>query len=58
MIKFQSIIVFHGRHFVRHLGVCNRILVNLLELMAGVNTHNSVKKQSLHINQWLSYGQL
>ena len=23
MAEIQSIIVFHGRHFVRHLGICN-----------------------------------
>ena len=30
MVELQPIIVFHGRHFVRHLGICNRIGVKLL----------------------------
>ena len=36
--------MFHGRHFVRHLGICNHICAKLLQLMSGVITHNSVKK--------------
>ena len=39
------IIVFHNRHFVRHLENCKRICVNLLQLMSGVIMHNSVKKR-------------
>ena len=27
MDELQPIIVFHGRHFVRHLGICNWICV-------------------------------
>ena len=53
-----SQLVFHGRHIVRHLGICNRICVKLLQLMYTVLTHNSVKKRSLYINQWLSYSKL
>ena len=48
----------HGRHFVRHLGICNPICIKLLQLMTGVITHNSVKKRSLYINKRLSYSQL
>ena len=44
MTELQPIIVFHDRHFVRHLGICNRICVKLLQLMCGVTAHNSVKK--------------
>ena len=51
----QPIIVFHGRHFVRHLGICNRICVKLLQLMCAVTTHNLVKRRSLYINKWVSY---
>ena len=36
--------MFDSRHFVRHLGICNRICVNLLQLMCAVIMHNSVKK--------------
>ena len=35
MAELQPIIVFHGRHFVRHLGICNLICVKLLELGKG-----------------------
>ena len=42
-------LALHIRHFVRHLGICNRICVKLLQLMFAVITHNSVKKtKSLH----------
>ena len=58
MAELQPIVVFNGRHFVRHLGICNPIYVNLLPLMCGVITHNSVKKRSLYINKWPSYKQL
>ena len=58
MAELQPIIVFHSRHFVRHIGICKWIFVNLLQLMAGVITHNSVKKRSHHITKWLSYGQI
>ena len=44
MAELQQIIVFHRRHFVRHLAICNRICGKILELMSGVITHNSVKK--------------
>ena len=58
MVELQPIVVFHSRHFVRHLEICLRICVNLQKLLSGVSTHNSVKKRSLHINKWLSYGQI
>ena len=29
MAELQLIIVFHCRHFVRHLGICNRICIKL-----------------------------
>ena len=41
----------YGHHFVRHLGIYNHICAQLLQLMSGVITHNSVKKQSLCINK-------
>ena len=58
MAELQPNIVFHGRHFVRHLGICSRIYVKLLQLMSGFITHNSVRKRSLYIHKWLSYSQL
>ena len=58
MAELQSIIVFHGRHFVNHNGICNRICVELLQLMCAVITHNSVKKRRLYFHKWLSYNQL
>ena len=30
----------HGRHFVRHLGICNPICVKLLQIMSGVVPRN------------------
>ena len=36
MAELQSIIAFHGRHFVRHLRICNPICVKLLQGMSGV----------------------
>ena len=58
MAELQPFIVFHSHHFVRHLGICNLICVNVLQLMSRVIMHNSVKKRSLHINKWLSYSQI
>ena len=49
MAELQPIIVFHGRHFVRHLGIYNQICVNLLQPMSGVITHNAVKKNEVTI---------
>ena len=66
MAELQPIIVFHSRHFVRHLGICNRICVNLLQLMSGVITHNSHQKlardKTVHciddINSWMRSNRL
>ena len=38
--------MFHGRHFVRYLGICNPICVKLLQVMSGVIPCN-LKKKSL-----------
>ena len=55
MTELQPIIVFHSRHFVRHLGIYKRICANLLQLMSGVITHNSVKNEvSILISGWVS----
>ena len=51
-------LALHSRYFVRHLEICNPNFVRLLQLMCAVITHNSVRKRSLYINKWLSYGQL
>ena len=40
MAELQPIIVFHGRHFVRHLGICNPIYVKLLQVMSDVIPRN------------------
>ena len=37
-------IALNSRHFVRHLGICYRICVKLIQLMCAVITHKSVKK--------------
>ena len=54
--ELQPIIVFHGHHFVRHLGNCYRICIKLLQLMCIVIMHNSVKKNdvSVLINGWVT----
>ena len=49
MTELQPIIVFHGRHFVRHLGICNPICVKLLEIMSGVIPRN-LKKNDISIS--------
>ena len=61
MDELQVIIVFHGRHFVINIGICNPICVKLPQLMTGVIMHISVKKNEvslLKINKWQSYSQL
>ena len=40
MAELQQIIVFHGRHFVHHLGMCDPICVKLLQIMSGVIPRN------------------
>ena len=40
MAEIQPIIVFHGRHFVLHLGICNSFCVKLLQIMSGVIPRN------------------
>ena len=40
MTELRPITVFHGRHFVCHLGICNQICVKLLHIMYGVIPRN------------------
>ena len=47
MAKLRPIVMFHGRHFVRHLGSCNPICVKLLQIMSGVIPRNLNKTTSL-----------
>ena len=47
MAELEPIIAFHGRHFVRHLGICNRICVKLLQVMSGVIPSNLKTTTSL-----------
>ena len=42
-----SQLVFHGHHFVRHLGICNMICVKLLQVMSGVSPRNIKKHVSI-----------
>ena len=49
MAELRPIIVFHGRHFVRHLGIRNPICVKLLEVMSGVIPSN-LKKNDVSIS--------
>ena len=55
MTELQPIIVFHGRHFVRHLGICNPICVKFLLVMSGVIMSN-LKKNGVSIQIGLKYG--
>ena len=48
MAELRPNIVFHGRHFVRHLGICNPICVKLLLVMSGVIPSN-LKKRRLYL---------
>ena len=50
MAEIQPIIVFHGRQFVRHLGICNLICVKLLQIMFGVIPHN-LKTKTTSLSQ-------
>ena len=49
MTELQAIIVFHGRHFVRHLGICNPICVKLLQIMSGFIMRNLKEKRRLYL---------
>ena len=49
MAELQPIILFHGRHFVHHLRICNPICVKLLPIMSGVIPHN-FKKNDVSIS--------
>ena len=52
MAELQPIIVFHGRHFVRHLGICNPIRVKLLQVMSGVIMRNLTKNDVSILNRF------
>ena len=54
MAELQPIIVPHGRHFFRHLAICNLTCVKLLQLMCAAIAQNSVKKRCLLINGWVT----
>ena len=47
MAQLQPIIVFHGRNFLRHLGICNPICVKLLWIVFGVIPRNLKKDISI-----------
>ena len=49
MAELQPIIVFHGRHFVRHLGIWNLICDKLLQIMSGVIPRNLKQKRRLYL---------
>ena len=50
-LSIYCYLALHSCNFVRHLGICYRICVKLLQLICAVITHNSVKKRSLHIKK-------
>ena len=49
MNELQPNMVFHGRHFVRHIGICNPICVRFLQVMSGVIPRN-LKKNDVSIS--------
>ena len=49
MAELRPIIVFHGRHFVRHLEICIPISVKLLQVMSGVIPSILNRKQRLYV---------
>ena len=55
---WDTAIPLHGRHCVRHLEICNQILSNFYNWCPVSLRTIQWKKRSLHINRWLSYGQL
>ena len=48
MAELRSNVVFHGRHFVRHLGICNPICVKL-PYVCGVIPSNIIEKRRLYL---------
>ena len=54
MAELQPIIVFHGRHFVRHLGICNPICAKILQAMSGIIPRNLKKTTSLPLTVFLA----
>ena len=52
MAELRPIIVIHGRHFVRHLGIFNPICVKLLEVMSGVIPSNLKKNDASISNRF------
>ena len=49
MAELRPMIVYHGRHFVRHLGIFNPICVKLIQAMSGVILSN-IKKNDVSIS--------
>ena len=49
MDELQPNIVFYGRHFVRHIGICNPICFKLLQIMSGIIPRN-LKKNDVPIS--------
>ena len=49
MTELQQIIVFHGRHYVRHLGIYNPICVKPLKIMSGVIPRSLKEKRRLYV---------
>ena len=49
MDELQPNVVFHGRHFVRHIGICTPICVKLFQFMSGVIWRHLRKKLRLYL---------
>ena len=55
MAELQPIIVFHGRHFVRHLGICNPICIKFLQITSDVIPRNLKKTTALSQTVFLRF---
>ena len=63
MVELQPIIVFHGRHFVRHIGICNPMCQTLTDYVQCYSTQfrkndvtisnrfSEVHKRSIHTHR-------
>ena len=49
MVELRPNIVFYGRHFVSHLGICNPICIKLLQVMSGVIPSNLKQKRRFYL---------
>ena len=54
MAELRPNIVFHGRHFVRRLGICNPTCLKLLLVMFGIIPSKLKEKRRLYLKPFSS----